>query len=324
MQKVVVLTTGGTIAMKYDAATGGLVPAVSGADLVEAVPALGSVAEVEVEEFSNVPSGHVTPQMMFELAKRVDAQALRADVAGIVVTHGTDTLEETAYLLDLTVHTTKPVCVTGAMRGASQTSPDGPGNILAAVMTAASEEAVGQGVLVVLDDEIHAALEVTKTHATSLRTFASPFWGPIGHVYFDRVYIKRHSLKLQKLQPAALVDDVHLIKTAAGMDGFFFDCLIEKQAKGIVVEALGCGNVPPPVKAGIERARRANIPVVLATRVHAGRVVPAYSYPGSAQSMKESRIILAGELNGQKARIKLMLALGLTSDIDKLAAYFDN
>ena len=324
MRKVVVLTTGGTIAMKYDAATDGLVPAVSGADLVEAVPALGGVAEVEVVEFSNVPSGHITPQMMFELAKRIDAQAARADVAGIVVTHGTDTLEETAYLLDLTVRTDKPVCVTGAMRGASQTSPDGPGNILAAVMTAASEEAIGQGVLVVLNDEIHAALEVTKTHATSPRTFASPFWGPIGHVYFDRVYIKRHSLKLQKLQPAALVDDVHLIKTAAGMDGFFFDCLIEKQAKGIVVEALGCGNVPPAVKDGIERARKAGIPVVLATRVHAGRVVPAYSYLGSAQSMKESKLILAGELNGQKARIKLMLALGLTSDIDKLAAYFDN
>lgn len=323
MKKVVVLTTGGTIAMKYDAAAEGLVPAVSGADLVEAVPALSNVAAVEVEEFSNVPSGHITPQMMFELAKRVDAQALRADVAGIVITHGTDTLEETAYFLDLTVRTEKPVCVTGAMRGASETSPDGPGNILAAVMTAASDEAIGQGVLVVLNDEIHAALEVTKTHATSTRTFASPFWGPIGHVYFDRVYIKRRSLKLQKIQPTALVDDVHLIKTAAGMDAFFFDCLIEKGAKGIIVEALGCGNVPPAVKEGIERARQAGIPVVLATRVHAGRVVPAYSYLGSAQSMKDARIILVGELNGPKARIKLMLALGLTSDVEKLAAYFD-
>lgn len=323
MNKVVVITTGGTIAMKYDAATDGLVPAVSGDDLVEAVPALSSVATVEVVEYSNVPSGHITPQMMFRLAGLVDEHAAREDVSGIVITHGTDTLEETAYMLDLAVRTEKPVCVTGAMRGASQTSPDGPGNILAAVMTAASQEGMGQGVLVVLNDEIHAALEVTKTHATSTRTFASPFWGPIGHVYFDRVYIKRRSLKLKKIQPKQLEADVHLVKVVAGMDEFFFDCLIEKNAKGIVVEAFGCGNVPPAVKNGIERARKAGIPVVLATRVHAGRVVPAYSYLGSANSMKESRLILAGELTGPKARIKLMLALGMTDDVEEIRGYFD-
>lgn len=309
--------------MKYDAATDGLIPAVSGDDLVEAVPALSEVASVEVVEYSNVPSGHITPKMMFELAQLVDQCAAQEAVAGVVITHGTDTLEETAYMLDLAVQTRKPVCVTGAMRGASQTSPDGPGNILAAVMTAASDAAIGQGVLVVLNDEIHTALEVTKTHATSTRTFASPYWGPIGHVYFDRVYIKRYLLKLQKIQPKALVEDVYLIKVAAGMDEFFFDCLIKKKAKGIVVEAFGCGNVPPAVKTGIERARQAGIPVVLATRVHAGRVVPAYSYLGSANSMKESQIILAGELTGPKARIKLMLALGMTNDVEDLRAYFD-
>ncbi len=308
--------------MKYDDKTGGLVPAVSGADLIEAVPALEQVATVEVVEFSNVPSAYITPPIMFELAKVVEKIACRDDVAGVVVTHGTDTLEETAYLLDLAVQTQKPVCVTGAMRGASSTSPDGPGNILAAVRTAACDEAYGQGVLVVLNDEIHAALEVTKTHSTSTKTFDSPAWGPLGRLYSDKVVINRHSLRLQKICPQTIVNDVHLIKVVAGMDDFFFRCLVEKQVKGIVVEAVGCGNVPLAVRDGIELARKNNIPVVLTTRAHAGRVLYEYSYVGSAQSMRPFNIILAGEMTGQKARIKLMLVLGLTNDVETIRGYF--
>lgn len=323
MKKVVVITTGGTIAMKFDPEKNGLVPAVSGEDLIDAVPALNKAAAIEVAEFSNVPSGHITPKQMFSLSRMVDAQAARGDVDGVVVTHGTDTLEETAYLLDLTLKTTKPVCVTGAMRGSSDTGPDGPANLLGAVRAAACDDAAGQGVLVVLNDEIHAASEVVKTHSTSPRTFASPYWGPIGYVYLDRVVVKRHSLTLQKICPPQLVEDVYLIKAVAGMDSFFFQCLVEKKARGIVVEGFGCGNVPPAAKEGIELARKANIPVVLASRVYGGRVVPAYSYPGSANSMKDSNIILAGEITGPKARLKLMLALGMSDDIKKIAAYFD-
>lgn len=324
MKKVVVITTGGTIAMKYDPATQGLVPAVNGDDLIEAVPALGEVAAVEVAEFANVPSGHVTPQMMFELAQLVDTYAAREDVNGIVVTHGTDTQEETAYLLSLATKTVKPVCITGAMRGASETGPDGPANILAAVMTAACDEAAGKGTLLVFNDEIHAAAEVTKTHTTSCSTFHSPGWGPIGHVYFDRVVFRRQPLNLEKICPPALADDVCLLKTYAGMDAWLFKALADKPVAGLVVEALGCGNVPPDVKKGIEYVRAQGIPVVLATRVPTGRVVPAYSYLGSARSMESSKIILAGELTGPKARLKLMLALGLTKDVDELQQYFDN
>lgn len=324
MKKVVVITTGGTIAMKYDPVTQGLSPAVSGDDLIEAVPALREVAAIEVVEFANVPSGHVTPQMMFELAKMADQYAEREEVCGIVVTHGTDTLEETAYMLSLATKTMKPVCVTGAMRGASETGPDGPANILAAVMTAASEEAAGKGALLIFNDEIHAAAEVAKTHTTSCATFHSPGWGPIGHVYFDRVVFRRQPVNLEKICPPALVEDVYLLKTYAGMDAYLFKLLAEKPVQGLVVEALGCGNVPPAVKEGIEYVRSRQIPVVLASRVHTGRVVPAYSYLGSARSMESSQIILGGELTGLKARIKLMLALGLTQDVTELQKWFDN
>lgn len=323
MKKVVVIATGGTIAMKYDAVTNGLIPSLTGEDLVATVPSLKNVARTEIVDFLNIPSEHITPKLMFELSRVVDQYAQKEDVDGIVITHGTDTLEETAYFLDLTVKTQKPVCVTGAMRGASQASPDGPGNILAAVKTAASKAAANQGVLVVFNDEIHAALEATKTHSTSTKTFDSPSWGPIGRVYYDKVLLNRHPLRLQKIQPEDIVDDVYLIKVVAGLDDFFFRCLVEKQVKGIVVEAFGCGNVPLTVKNGIELARKNNIPVVLTTRVHAGRVVPVYSYSGSASSMKDAGLILAEGLSGQKARIKLMLVLGITHDVNIIRKYFD-
>ena len=323
MKKIVVITTGGTIAMKYDPITKGLEPAVSGEDLIEAVPELADVAEVEVVEFSNVPSGHVTPKMMFALAKLADQYAAREDVDGIVITHGTDTQEETIYLLSLVLETAKPVCITGAMRGASEMGPDGPANILAAVKVAACETAVGRGAMLVFNDEIHAAAEVTKTHTTSCSTFASPGWGPIGHVYLDKVVFRRRPENLQRIKTEVIEEDVHLIKTVAGMDDYLFKCLAAKPAKGIVVEALGCGNVPLGVKQGIEYVCSCGIPVVLATRVHTGRVVPAYSYEGSALSMAASNIILAGELTGQKARIKLMLVMGITKDVDLIRKYFD-
>lgn len=321
MKKVIIITTGGTIAMKNDPKTGGLIPAVSGADLIEAVPDLKNVADIDVVEFSNVPSGHVTPEMMFELAKLADKYAA-ADADGIVVTHGTDTMEETAYVLSLACKTDKPVIITGAMRGASDMGYDGPANILSAVKVAACDKAAGRGTLLVMNDEIHSAAEVTKGHTVSCSTFVSPGWGPIGHVYFDGVVFRRSSENLQKIVTDKLEHDVELLKVYAGMDDFLFKCLADKPVKGLVVEAVGCGNVSPAVMKGIEYVRSKGIPVVLATRVASGRVVPVYSYLGSAGYMEPLKLIYSGELNGQKARLKLMLALGVTQDEEKLQEYF--
>ncbi|EAX48275.1 Asparaginase [Thermosinus carboxydivorans Nor1] len=322
-KKVVIVTTGGTIAMRYDPVRGGVFPAVTGAELVEAVPPLAQVGPVEVVEFANLPSPHITPRIMWRLAKVIDDLLARDDVAGVVVTHGTDTLEETAYFLDLTVQSDKPVCMTAAMRHAAEISPDGPKNILCAVKTAFCPEAVGQGVLVVANEEIHAAREVTKTHAANPKTFASPFWGPLGYVDEDKVTFRRHSLKRQKIKPAAPVDDVYLIKLVAGADDLFFRCLVDKGASGIVVEGFGRGNVPPAVVPGIKAALDKGIPVVLTTRTAGGRVLDVYGYEGGVKPLKAMGVILAGEISGQKARIKLMLALGVTRDRQALAGYFD-
>lgn len=323
MKKVVVIATGGTIAMRYDPVRNGIFPAVTGAQLIEAVPPLSALCPVEVLEFSNIPSPHMTPRQMFRLAHYVDDVLEQEEVAGVVVTHGTDTLEETAYLLDLTVKSGKPVCLTAAMRDSAQISPDGPKNILCAVKTAWSGQAAGKGVLVVMNEEIHAAREVTKTHSANPKTFASPFWGPIGYVDEDRVIFRREPLQLQKIQPVMLVEEVYLIKLAAGADDFLIRCLVEKKVKGIVVEGFGRGNVPPAVVPGIQAALDKGIPVVLTTRVLGGRVLDIYGYEGSATALKSMGVILAGESNGPKARIKLMLALGVTEDREKIAAYYD-
>ncbi len=322
-KKVVIVTTGGTIAMRYDPVLKSVVPAVTGPELVAAVPPLAEVGAVEVVEYANLPSPHITPAMMFALAKRIDSILAQPEVAGVVVTHGTDTLEETAFLFDLVLTSDKPVCLTAAMRSSAEISPDGPKNILCAVRTAFSALAVGQGVLVVVNEEIHAAREVTKTHSANPKTFASPFWGPVGYVDEDRVIFRRQSLGREKLQPTALVEDVHLIKLVAGADDFFFRCLVEKGVKGIVVEGFGRGNVPPAVVPGIEAALAAGIPVVLTTRVHGGRVLDVYGYEGGVIPLKNMGVLLAGEMSGQKARLKLMLALGLAADAADLARYFE-
>ncbi|MBQ2114272.1 MAG: asparaginase, partial [Selenomonadales bacterium] len=165
MKKIILISTGGTIAMRFDQEKQGLVPAVSGAELIEAVPELSAELPLEVIEFSNIPSPHMTPTRMLALAKKIDRLATDDTVAGFVITHGTDTVEETAYLLDLTLNTTKPVCLTAAMRSGGETSADGPKNILTAVRTASDKAASEMGVLVVMNEEIHAARSVTKTHS---------------------------------------------------------------------------------------------------------------------------------------------------------------
>lgn len=322
MKKVVVITTGGTIAMKYDAVKQGLVPAVSGEDLVEAVPVLKNVAQIEVAEYANVPSGHMTPAMMFELAGLVDKYAAQEDVAGVVVTHGTDTMEETAYMLSLTCRTDKPVCITGAMRGASDMGYDGPANILSAVRTAACEQAGGRGALLVFNDEIHAAADVAKGHSVSCSTFVSPYNGPLGYVYFDGVVFNRRCERVEKIPVGKIAVNVPLLKVYAGMDAAFFKAAAEMCVDGLVVEAVGCGNVPPAVMEGIACLRSKNIPVVLASRTYGGRVAPVYSYPGSAGSMKELQLLYAGGLTGIKARIKLMVVLGAAADDGELQKYF--
>lgn len=318
---IIVITTGGTIAMKTDPVTGGLVPAVSGEDLAAAVPGLSSWADVDVVEFSNVPSGWMDTEKMLSLARTIDGLADRAD--GFVVTHGTDSLEETAFFLDMTLHTEKPVCVTGAMRGASDLSADGPENILSAVRVAASDRSRGMGVLVCLQDRIYAAFDVTKFHTTNPDTFRDLHYGPLGTVYSHEIIYGRRPIGHPRLHPSSLSAKVWMVTCWSGMDGDILRAAGEAQLDGLIVDALGCGNVPPKCKAEMMKLGKAGLPMVLTTRVPSGSVMEEYSYDGSALSMKKSGLILGGRLSAWKARLLLAIALGVTGDREEIREIFE-
>ncbi len=320
---VVVFAAGGTIAMKYDEKLNGLTPALTGRELVEAVPGLEGVCPVEVREFSLEPSSRITPAVMMRLARYIDEALSDRNVCGAVVTHGTDTLEETAYFLDLYIDSEKPVCVTGAMRSGADVSPDGARNILDAVRTAASPDARNMGTLVVMNEEIHAAGYAVKTHSANPKTFASPFWGPLGYADADRVIFNRKPFSRTNIRPDKAEADVPLIKLYTGMDNAVLDFLLDKGADGLVIEAFGRGNMSDVHVPAVKRFIDKGLPVVLCTRAHGGRVLGSYAYDGGGKRLIDMGVISADSLPAAKARLKLILALGITEDVSKIAAYFN-
>lgn len=322
MKKITIIATGGTIAMKAEPETGRLVPTATGEELAAAVPGMTRYAELHVENFSNIPSEFMTPEKMLRLSRFIDDLACETDTDGFVITHGTDTLEETAFLLENTLHTEKPVVITGAMRGASDISADGPANLLGAVRTAAAEEAAGMGVLAVLNDRIHAAWDVEKTHSMNPDTFQSKEWGAVGAVYGSGIVFGRRTLRRQKLFPKTVNKKVWIIKCGAGTEKDILLAAKNARVSGVVVEGFGCGNVPLSVNEGIHELLAENIPVVLVSRVESGRVEKEYGYEGGAAALEAAGCILGGSLSGQKARILLMLALSAGKTKEEIRKLF--
>ena len=313
---IAILTTGGTIAMQYDAEAGGAIP-ILGADELTAVLPSG-LPQLEVEEVVRMPSSHFRLDTLCAIRERVAELVAEPDVGGVVVTHGTDTLEETAYLLDLTVPGEKPVVLTGAMRAASDVGYEGQANLLAAVRVAAAPQTRGLGAVVVFNDEIHAARYVTKMHTLSTATFQSPGWGPLGRVEGDAVIVERrperHVLPWRGLEP-----NVVLLKLAVGMEADLLESALARPVRGVVIEALGGGRVPPWWLPAIERAQAQGVSVVIASRCPSGRVWDAYGYPGAYHSLADLGCLFAEGLNGQKARIKLMVVLAAAQGADEVA-----
>lgn len=321
--KVVIIFTGGTISMKIDPDLHAAIPALNSEEILSMVTNLESIADIEDINFSNLPSPHITPKDMMKLASIVKEKVSQDDVSSVIVTHGTDTLEETAYLLDLIIDSEKPVVVVGAMRNSSELGYDGSSNISAAICTAISPQSRNKGVLVVMNNEVNAAGEVTKTNTLSLNTFQSPEFGPLGIVDNGEVIFYRDIVSRQFIDTDNLEEKVALIKTAAGIGSDIMDFYIDNGYKGIVIEALGRGNVPPEMIPGIERAISRGIPIVMVSRCYTGRVLGTYGYKGGGKHLRDLGIIFGGNLPGQKARIKLMLILGLTKDINEVKRLFE-
>ena len=317
-----VLFTGGTISMRIDPGTGAAVPALSGEEIVSRVTGLRREARLTLEDYARLPGPHVTPDWMWKLRQRVADVCADPAVDAVVITHGTDTLEETAFLLDLTLDTDKPVVFCGAMRTVSEAGWDGPANIMAAVRTAVHPEAPGRGVMIAVGEEIHAAAEAIKWHTQSLAAFRSPH-GPLGFLDRGHVLFHRPAFRRRPLAAARLVPEVDLHTMAAGVDDALVRASIARGARGLVLEATGCGNVPPAVMPGIDAAIAAGLPVVVVSRCAEGRVSPAYGYEGGGQMLRSAGVIFGQDLPGPKARIKLMVALGISSEPSEVRRMFE-
>jgi len=316
MPRVLILTTGGTIASRTDA------PLIEGPVLVQAVPELLDHAEVSVEEFSVIGSSQMTPDHWLRLAKRVNAILSEdAGLAGIVITHGTDTMEETAYFLNLTVKSERPVVLVGSMRASNEVSADGPANLVNAVRVAADEQAAGQGVLLVLNEDITAARDAWKTDNRRVQTFGASNVGHIGAVDPDGVRFLHRVL--QPHTTAAEFDvseidalpDVFILSDFTGIDAAVVERFGRQKMDGLVVRTFAGGRMSAGMLAGLEALAYRNLPIVVTSRVPGGRIVSAPDYPFPA--------IVANGQQDNKARILLMLALTETSDTKELQRIFD-
>lgn len=321
--RVAIIFTGGTIASSLSEAFGGVVPSLSAEDILDAVPAVRQLAHIEAIEYGKFPGPHMTPERMFEVSQIAQRLLALEDISGVVVTHGTDTLEETAFLLDCTIDSPKPVVVIGAMRNSSEPDWDGPRNLRDAVAIAISPQFRGMGTLVCLAGIISAASEVTKTDTEEVNTFRSLDFGPLGRISNGKPIRYRAPVHREVFPTRRIPSNVPLIKCYAGMDGWMVHAALEQGAEGLVVEAMGVGNVPPPVYYELVAAVERGIPVVLVSRCPVGRTEHLYAYEGAGKHLHAAGVIFADFLNGQKARIKLLCALGASYTLEQIRASFE-
>lgn len=303
--------------------SGGAVPRFSGQELLKKIPEAKKLADISFYDFGKYPGPHVTPEIMMELSKQLRRRLAQKKYDGIVITHGTDTLEETAYLIDLTIKTEIPIVFTGSMKNSSEPNWDGPKNLIDSILVCLNKNSKGMGTLVCMHGEVNAASEVTKIFSNEFETFQSLDFGMLGFVQKGRVVYNRLPRFLEIINTNKTNTNVDLLTVYAGMDEKFFRHSADSGVDGLVIEALGVGNVPPAAFKGIEYVIKKNIPVVLVSRCPAGETDYIYSYPGAGKHLHDLGVIFTDYLNGQKARIKLMLALGKTTDRKILKKIFE-
>jgi L-asparaginase len=321
---IVLVFTGGTISMRHDASAGGAVPSLRGKDILDLAPGIDRFAKLEVDDWGAYPGPHMTVERMWALRARIGEHLARREVDGVVVTHGTDSLEESAYLVARSLKSTKPVVFTGAMRTSSDLGWDGPGNLGAAVLVAAAEVSRGQGVMVVMNDRIYSALDVTKVHTAMLDAFDSPGLGPLG-VVDDGSVIFRRALPndVATIEPESPATPVDIVYAWAGADSRLL-LASARMARGVVVAAMGRGNLPPDMLEGLDAFLSVGKPVVISSRSARGRVGPTYGYPGAGRRLLERGVIMSGGRRPQQARIDLMLGLGMGWSTEEIRPIFES
>ena len=304
-----------------------MLPGQGGLDIADhhnPLPMQGNVVpssiSIEHIKFCSLPSPSITPDIMAQLCLKLEKMALSGKYHGIVVTHGTDTLEETAFLVDIYLRSAIPVVFTAAMRSQTEMGVDGPRNVRGALQTASKHEVHKLGVVVVLNDEIQSAGRVTKTYTSNVSSFKSPGYGPLGFVDQDRILLQRKPLWRVMLPECKMKLDtrVGLVRTAAGLGAREIRYSVDCGDRALVVESLGRGNVPPNVSEAIQYAVERGTIVCITSRCYIGRVLGVYNYPGGGADLVKKGAILAGDMQGHKLRLFLMASLGTGMTIEDI------
>lgn len=318
---LLVIHTGGTISMSQDQSNKVVTNDINPISLHQDV--INQYAQIDELNPFNVPSPHMTIQHVKQLKDIILEAVTNKYYDGFVITHGTDTLEETAFLLDLILGIEQPVVITGAMRSSNEIGSDGLYNYISAIRVASDEKARHKGVMVVFNDEIHTARNVTKTHTSNTNTFQSPNHGPLGVLTKDRVQFHHMPYRQQALENVNEKLNVPLVKAYMGMPGDIFSFYSREGIDGMVIEALGQGNMPPSALEGIQQLVSLNIPIVLVSRSFNGIVSPTYAYDGGGYQLAQQGFIFSNGLNGPKARLKLLVALSNNLDKAEIKSYFE-
>ncbi|HCV0082196.1 TPA: asparaginase [Staphylococcus aureus] len=321
MKHLLVIHTGGTISMSQDQSNKVVTNDINPISMHQDV--INQYAQIDELNPFNVPSPHMTIQHVKQLKDIILEAVSNKYYDGFVITHGTDTLEETAFLLDLILGIEQPVVITGAMRSSNEIGSDGLYNYISAIRVASDEKARHKGVMVVFNDEIHTARNVTKTHTSNTNTFQSPNHGPLGVLTKDRVQFHHMPYRQQALENFNDKLNVPLVKAYMGMPGDIFSFYSREGIDGMVIEALGQGNIPPSALDGIQQLVSLNIPIVLVSRSFNGIVSPTYAYDGGGYQLAQQGFIFSNGLNGPKARLKLLVALSNNLDKAEIKSYFE-
>ncbi|MDN5237093.1 asparaginase [Staphylococcus aureus] len=321
MKHLLVIHTGGTISMSQDQSNKVVTNDINPISMHQDV--INQYAQIDELNPFNVPSPHMTIQHVKQLKDIILEAVTNKYYDGFVITHGTDTLEETAFLLDLILGIEQPVVITGAMRSSNEIGSDGLYNYISAIRVASDEKARHKGVMVVFNDEIHTARNVTKTHTSNTNTFQSPNHGPLGVLTKDRLQFHHMPYRQQALENVNDKLNVPLVKAYMGMPGDIFSFYSREGIDGMVIEALGQGNIPPSALEGIQQLVSLNIPIVLVSRSFNGIVSPTYAYDGGGYQLAQQGFIFSNGLNGPKARLKLLVALSNNLDKAEIKSYFE-
>ncbi|HGZ7749854.1 TPA: asparaginase [Staphylococcus aureus] len=321
MKHLLVIHTGGTISMSQDQSNKVVTNDINPISMHQDV--INQYAQIDELNPFNVPSPHMTIQHVKQLKDIILEAVTNKYYDGFVITHGTDTLEETAFLLDLILGIEQPVVITGAMRSSNEIGSDGLYNYISAIRVASDEKARHKGVMVVFNDEIHTARNVTKTHTSNTNTFQSPNHGPLGVLTKDRVQFHHMPYRQQALENVNDKLNVPLVKAYMGMPGDIFSFYSREGIDGMVIEALGQGNIPPSALEGIQQLVSLNIPIVLVSRSFNGIVSPTYAYDGGGYQLAQQGFFFSNGSNGPKARLKLLVALSNNLDKAEIKSYFE-